>query len=249
MKPVIGINTNLLPGGPGEFSSLAVRTSYVDSVHAAGGVPILLPSVLDQSIVREQISVCDGFVFVGGPDIDPTRYGATSINPTVSKLPARRETYDFMLIEQVMRSRKPFLAVCLGCQQINVALGGTLIQDIASEKDTSVPHSSKLSPHYVRQDVIVEPKTRLAEMVGAGTLSANSAHHQAIDQPGSGLRITSRSPVDGIIESFELENYGFGIAVQWHPEVLALEEEAHLKLFLGLVSAALEHSQSSASMV
>lgn len=248
MKPIIGINTNLIAGGPGEFPTSGVRTSYVDSVFAAGGVPVLLPPVLDGNIVREQVTACDGFIFVGGPDINPARYGETEVNPTVSALPERRERYDFMLIDEVMRARKPFLGICLGCQELNVALGGTLIQDIASETNTTVQHSVKLSPHYTRQTVTVEPGTSLAEIVGAGELHANSAHHQAIAQLGRGLRVSSRCLADGIIESFEIENYGFGVAVQWHPEVLALEEKPHLKLFEALVGAAVEHSQAMYSV-
>jgi putative glutamine amidotransferase len=248
MKPIIGINTNLLPGGPGEFPTAGVRTSYVDSVHAAGGVPVLLPPVLDADIVREQVTACEGFIFVGGPDINPARYGQTDVNPTVTRLPERREDYDFMLIEEVLRTRKPFLGICLGCQEINVALGGTLIQDIQSSIRTPVQHSLKLSPHYSRQPVHVDAGTTMAEITGEGELQANSAHHQAIDTLGRGLRVSARSPEDGIIESIELENYGFGLAVQWHPEVLALQEEPQLKIFRALVAAAVEHSQAMYSV-
>jgi putative glutamine amidotransferase len=248
MKPIIGINTNLIAGCPGEYPTSGVRTTYIDSVHAAGGIPVLLPPVLDASVIREQVAACEGFIFVGGPDINPARYGHSEVNPTVTLLPERRETYDFMLIEEVLQTRKPFLGICLGCQEVNVALGGTLIQDIQCSVTSTIQHSLKLSPHYARQTVQVEPGTTMAEITGGGELQANSAHHQAIDQPGRGLRVSSRCREDGIIESMELENYGFGLAVQWHPEVLALEEKPHLQIFEALIAAAVEHSQAMYSV-
>jgi putative glutamine amidotransferase len=232
MKPVIGITAN--------FSSedspvTSLRMNYVDAVTSAGGVPIILPSVGDQEAIRRQIESCNGFIFTGGPDINPARYGKGQ-HPTISPLSERREDFDFALIRQVIDARKPFLAICLGCQEVNVALGGTLIRDIASETSTTIQHSWKQAPYLKRHDVAIEPRTKLADLVGTNTLSTNSAHHQAVDQPAAAVQVSSRC-TDGIIESYEVRNYPFGLGIQWHPEYL-IAEAPHLNLFKGLVRAA-----------
>jgi putative glutamine amidotransferase len=235
MKPVIGINT-AVSRGENESPDIATRATYVDAVIAAGGVPVLLPATDPGDLVEQHVRLCDGFVFIGGPDIRPDRYGKAP-HPAENRIPERREEYDFRLIEIVIRNGKPFLAVCLGCQEVNVALGGTLIQDIVGETSTSIRHIMKQTPYFLRHDVAVETGTLLHDLVGTTTLSTNSSHHQSVASPAERLRVTARS-ADGIIEALELKDYGFGVCVQWHPEHLT-SEPLHLKLFEGLVKAAL----------
>ncbi len=232
--PLIGINAGVRDiEGPGK-PFFTLRTTYVDAVRAAGGIPIILPAVEDADLVSHHAELCDGFIFTGGPDIDPKLYGQ-EVHETVKDqmVEKRRETYDLALIQQVLDRKKPFLAICLGCQEVNVALGGTLIQDINSHLTTTVEHSKT----YSRHDVVVDGGTLLASMVGEGTVLANTSHHQSVDKPGAGVLITSRCPVDGIIESFEIKDYPFGVALQWHPEMI-FDEPAHLALFQGLVEVA-----------
>lgn len=233
MRPVIGINGSV---SEGEISNITVRSTYVDAVLAAGGTPIVLPAVGDPDVISAQVSLCDGFIFGGGPDIDPVRFGQEP-HPTYNPISERREKYDFALIREVMRVRKPFLAVCLGCQEINVALGGTIIQDINSETSTTVQHIQKQEPYQRRHEVTVEKGTRIYDLVGTTTLSTNSAHHQAVRKPAPGVRIAARCTADGIIEGIELTDYDFGLGIQWHPEYLIKQPE-HLRLFEGLVRAA-----------
>ncbi|MBX7247071.1 MAG: gamma-glutamyl-gamma-aminobutyrate hydrolase family protein [Candidatus Sumerlaeaceae bacterium] len=239
MKPIIGINGNV---GQSDYeaSTLSVRSTYVDAVLKAGGTPVMLPPIPDREAMLAQVEACAGFIFIGGPDIDPARYGEKP-HPTISRLPERRESYDFALIEEAIRQRKPFLAICLGCQQVNVALGGSLIQDIYSDVDTQVQHTIKQAPYLLRHDVKVEAGSMLGDLLGVDGLSTNSAHHQAIKQPGKGLRVVARCAADGIVEACELENYPYGLAIQWHPEYL-VAEPLHLKLFEGLVRAATAES-------
>jgi putative glutamine amidotransferase len=178
--------------------------------------------------------MCDGFIFTGGPDLDPALYGQETHETVKNQLvEKRREVYDLALVRQVIDAQKPFLAICLGCQEVNVALGGTLIQDINSHLKTDIKHSES----YSRHDVVVEPDSLIATLTGEGKILGNTSHHQAVNKPGDGIRVTSRCPDDGIVESFELEDYPFGIAVQWHPEII-YEEPTHLALFQGLVKAA-----------
>jgi putative glutamine amidotransferase len=234
MAPIIGINAGI-NRHEGESSSVSVRTNYIDAITSAGGIPIVLPPLSSTDAVADQIRMVDGFVFIGGSDIDPTRYGAVP-HPTVNRIPLRRENYDFELIRRAIDARKPFLAICLGCQQVNVALGGTLIQDIPSETSSTIQHSMKQDPYDPRHDVTVKKNTKLYELVETTTLSTNSSHHQAVKDAPRKVTITSHA-ADGIIESFELKDHPFGLGIQWHPERLTDEKE-HLALFKGLVEAA-----------
>ena len=232
--PVIGINLSvreLKDEGAGKLY-FTLRTTYVDAIKAAGGVPVLLPAVEDDSILESHAELCDGFIFTGGDDLHPSLYGQEPVKAKSVLVEKRRQEYDMALVGRVLEKKKPFLAICLGCQEVNVSLGGDLIQDIHSSMETVVEHSKT----YSRHDAVVEGGTLLASLVGEGLVLANTSHHQAIDRPGKGVKITSRCPTDGIIESFELEDYPFGLGIQWHPEMI-FDEPAHLALFQGLVRA------------
>lgn len=237
--PIIGINAQVLEREqPGKLH-IDVRTTYIDAVREAGGVPIVLPAIEDADLVSEHVDACDGFIFTGGDDLDPALFGqAKEESAKMIPLLKRREVYDLALVRQVIDAKKPFLAICLGCQEVNVALGGTLIQDINTRMKTDVEHHRA----YSRHDVEIEPGSVIASITGDGKILANTSHHQAVDKPGDGIKITSRCPSDNIIESFELEDYPFGVAVQWHPEVI-YEEPAHLALFQGLVKAAQDNKE------
>lgn len=231
--PIIGINAGVREiEGPGKLF-ITVRTTYIDAVKSAGGIPMVLPAVEDDEIIARHADLCDGFIFTGGPDLDPALFG----QPVHEKVKdhivePRRQNYDLALIRQVIDRRKPFLAICLGCQEVNVALGGTLIQDIDSHLKTDIEHAKS----YSRHDVVVDGGTLLASIVGEGTVLANTSHHQSVDQIGGGAVITSRCPVDGIVESFELTDYPFGLGLQWHPEVIH-DEPTQLAIFQALVKA------------
>lgn len=234
MRPLIGINSSWSQDGTSS-PLVSVRETYVKAVAGAGGVPLVLPVVEGESLVAAQAEVCDGFVFVGGADINPARYGEEP-HPTNGELPACRECYDFTLIEEVLRLRKPFLAICLGCQEVNVLLGGSLIQDIASETESEIRHSMKQAPFLNRHDVMVEPGTRFSELLGRpDMINTNSAHHQAVRELGRGLIASARCS-DGVLEAFELADYPFGLCIQWHPEYLQ-DEAPHRRLFEGLIEA------------
>lgn len=231
--PLIGINAGVRKIENSQSLFLTVNTRYADAVKAAGGIPVILPAIEDDAILDAHLQLCDGFVFTGGPDMDPALYGQEK-HEKVVLMESRRQNYDMALIEKVIASRKPFLGICLGCQEVNVVLGGTLIQDIPSAIETELVHSSD---GYTRQEVDVHPGTLVAKLTGGGRINANTAHHQSVDQPGKGLKVSAVSPTDGVIESLELEDYPFGVAIQWHPEMIS-EEAPHRGIFVGLVEAA-----------
>jgi putative glutamine amidotransferase len=232
--PVIGINSGVRDVEGPDKPFFVVRPTYIDAVRAGGGIPIILPAVEDNDVIAQHVELCDGFVFTGGPDLDPQLYGQEPHETVKNQLVhPRRQNYDLALVRAVIAAKKPFLAICLGCQEVNVVLGGTLIQDIPSALSTEIEHSKT----YSRHEVVVDGDTLLAGMVGEGKILANTSHHQAVDQVGEGAIITSHCPADGIIESFELKDYPFGVALQWHPEMI-FDEPTHLALFQGLVQAA-----------
>lgn len=235
--PIIGINADVTQDGSGR-GNVSTRTTYVDAIVKAGGVPFILPPVSEPDIVEEYVRLCDGFVFIGGGDINPARYGKQP-HPTESPLPPRREEFDFLLIEKVLRTRKPFLAICLGCQEVNVALGGALIQDIASQTSTSIRHYPRQGGTPPEHRVRVSEGSRLYSLLGTTEVLTNSSHHQAIEHVGEGVAAVAWAE-DGIIEACELRDYPFGLCIQWHPEALTDRAE-HLRLFEALIEAAKAH--------
>jgi putative glutamine amidotransferase len=236
LRPVIGINAGLSSeaGGP---AMVSLPADYVDAVIQAGGIPIILPNlpVPAPDLIDRQIRMCDGVILVGGQDIDPSLYGQT-LHPLTKPMMRRREEYDLALVKALVQAGMPFLGICLGCQEVNVALGGTLVQDIGAETTTSIRHSVKQQSEPIRHLVTIEPGTQLADVVGTTTLSTNSSHHQSILEPAQCLLVSARTD-DGIIECLEMRDYPFGLAVQWHPERLT-SEPLQLRLFEGLVKAA-----------
>ncbi len=233
--PLIGINANYSRPDH-EQPWMTVRANYVEAVARAGGVPLVLPPHARAGIIAGQVARCDGFVFTGGSDLNPALFGQERHAMTACLTPTREE-YDLALIRAVLDAGKPFLAVCLGCQEVNVVRGGTLVQDIHSQVPGARQHSLKQAPYLVRHEVVVEPGSRLAGLVGDVRVNTNSAHHQSIAEPGRGLRVVARCADDGVVEAVELTGGTFGLAIQWHPEYLAAEKE-HLALFQGLVAAA-----------
>ena len=232
-SPIIGINLDT--SGSEENPRFVLSSDYVDAISAAGGIPLLLPSVQDAEALKRQVALCDGFVFTGGKDIDPAKYGETP-HESGNPLHSRREEYDFALVQEVINRRKPFLAVCLGCQEVNVAMGGTLVQDIPSETSTTIDHKQKAERYELTHSIAITSPSKLANLLKETSISVNSFHHQSCEKPGKNIRFVAQAP-DGIVESYELENYPFGLAVQWHPEALTSYSE-HLKIYEGLVKAA-----------
>jgi putative glutamine amidotransferase len=154
---------------------------------------------------------------------------AAALNP-------RREDYDFKLLNAALKSHKPMLAVCLGCQELNVALGGTLVQDIATQTSSTIDHPQSQARHAPAHEISITTTSRLASIVSTTTLAVNSIHHQACLKPGRGVRVMARAP-DGTIESFEVAGRPFTLAVQWHPESIILYP-GQLQIYQALIRAA-----------
>jgi putative glutamine amidotransferase len=152
----------------------------------------------------------------------------------------RRQANDLALAEAARRLGVPMLGICLGVQVMNVAAGGSLIQDIDTQHDTEIRHASEPEDR-ARHDVIIEKGTRLARVLPAIELNVNSSHHQAIRRVGEGLRVTALAP-DGIVEGLEDPRHPFYLGVQWHPEDMSGEESA-TALFAAFIEAAKRHAE------
>ena len=237
IKPLIGIGTDILLT-EGERDRAFVYTTYCEAVRRAGAIPLLIPPQPEN--VDELLSRIDGLLLAGGFDCDPAAYGEEP-HPTVETMDTRRQSNDLALAEAARKHDVPTLGICLGLQVMNVAAGGKLIQDIASQHDTDIEHAS-IPEDRARHDVIIEKGTKLASMVPAAELNVNSSHHQAIRDVGEGLRVNAHAP-DGIVEGLEDPRHPFYVGVQWHPEDMTGEESASM-LFHKFIEACIEYARA-----
>ena len=236
-KPIIGIGSDV-QSPPGHRERAFAYLTYVESLKKAGAVPVLIPPQPENSV--DLISELDGLVLAGGDDCDPSAYGAER-HPTVEPvMDPRRQSNDLSLARVARERGIPTLGICLGMQVMNVAAGGTLVQDIDSEIETEIRHASEPEDRG-RHDVIIEKGTRLGEILRDRELNVNSSHHQAIGRVGEGLRVTAHAP-DGIVEGLEDPKHPFYLGVQWHPEDMTGEDSA-ATLFGAFIDAAREYAE------
>jgi putative glutamine amidotransferase len=215
---------------------------YFEAVRRAGGIAEHISLASNDAELRQLASELDGFVLPGSPaDVDPARYGETRHARTVT-LDSDRDRTDLALLQHALATHKPVLAICYGCQILNVHQGGTLVQDIPAEKPGTDAHGkTDLAASATKGDLqhgaTLATDSHLQKLAGAEQVQINSSHHQSIDRPGEKLRVTARG-TDGIIEGVELESReDWVIGVQWHPERMPDDAFAQ-KLFADFVGAA-----------
>lgn len=224
--------------------SLSLSMNYPLALKAAGALPWLLPCEPERDFVAEAVKRCDGVLLTGGDDVDPKWYTKTlppGVAKTVHRAHAQRDSFEFMLIEEVLRQRKPMLCICRGHQIINVALGGTLFADITQQIPRALNHGRTDRKDRVVHDVQCEPGSLMAAIADNKRLGVNSSHHQAVAKIARPLRATAVSR-DGVIEGMELAPTAQGLlpyllAVQFHPERLFRRHAGHLQLFKTFVRA------------
>jgi len=195
---------------------VTLNTTYVRALESAGLVPLALPTMLAADRAGAALAAVRGLVLTGGEDVAPDRYGAAP-HPRLGAVDPVRDAAEVALITAARARRLPILAICRGIQILNVALGGTLYQDLESERPSSVPHSDEALRHTVR----VEAGSLLERTLGTRLATVNSRHHQAIRDLAPGLKAVAWAD-DGVIEGAEPANpnEAWIIAVQWHPEDL-----------------------------
>ena len=223
MAPIIGITGRPqdVPAAETTVRAYLTTHTYSDSVRTAGGIPIVLVPVGsdDLDLILDRV---DGILFTGGGDIDPARYGADR-HDSVSGVDGERDQFELDLARRCFQRRIPTMAICRGLQVVNVALGGTLVQDLPSHTGAhghDVTGEGAYEPH---SDALIEPGCRLAAILGEGLHRINSIHHQAIEELGEGLQVVAAAP-DGTIEAVEHDSDWSLIAVQWHPEFLGVRD-------------------------
>ncbi len=237
-RPVIGITTYRQQAKTGvwDVDAAFLHSGYIDSVTRAGGIAVLLPpQPASVDIVERVLDGVDGLIFAGGRDIDTARYGAVPGEYT-DQPDTRRDEWEFTLVNAALRRELPVLFICRGAQVLNVYRGGTLIQHLPDVVGTD--DYQRGNAQLTEMDMVVSPGSLLESIVGP-TVAGSVYHHQAIASLGAGLTVSARS-ADDVVEALEIDDYPFGVAIQWHPEVTS---EKDGRLFDALITAA--HTQRS----
>lgn len=215
------------------------NSSYVRAIINAGGAPFLIPLEACDDVLRILFEQADGILLTGGGDIDPRFFGKAP-HPSLRDVQPARDELELTLSRWALNEGKPLFGICRGIQVMNVAAGGTLYQDIASQlpgaDQHDFPYDSDSPRDLLAHQVNVEPDSRLGATLGNGYLPVNSSHHQALKHVPPVYRVVAHSP-DGVIEGIEAPHHPFAVGVQWHPEELVAGQDAAQRLFLAFVIA------------
>jgi putative glutamine amidotransferase len=242
MKPLIGLTTERVtaPYGPQPNRDLqGVLRTYIEALGEAGAIPVIVPLGLSAADLLSLYTRLDGVLLPGGGDIDPVEFGEAPHPKLGDDVDPLRDATELALARQAIGDDRPLLAVCRGVQVLNVALGGTLYQDLPSQYPGALKHSYRLreaTRDYLAHAVQIEEDSHLARVLGTSIVQVNSRHHQAIRDLAPGLQIVARSQ-DGVIEGVEHPARRFVLGVQWHPENLQALPEMK-RLFEAFVQAA-----------
>ena len=236
-EPVIGITANF-----GEYGS-QLAEAYYESVRVAGGMPLIIPASQEVDDMECLLRHVDGLLFTGGGDINPLLLGEEPV-AALGGINDKRDMQELLLMRRALDKQIPVLGICRGCQIMAAAQDGALIQDIYSSPLLSQPllkHSQQAERHVATHSVDIKPDSMLSRLLGCAHLEVNSFHHQAVGEPGKGMRVVAQSP-DGVIEAIESTEYKSVIGVQWHPECFfRMKDNRMLPLFQWLVEEAAEY--------
>ena len=235
MRPIIGITPSLETNE----SKIYTPTSYPKAVIAAGGTPLFFNFTRDDEMIEQYAALVDGVVFSGGDDVNPATYGEEQIWACGDIVPLR-DDFEIKLLKVLIEKYpdKPILGICRGAQVINVAMGGTLYQDLRSQVEGSIRHQQQQSSHYASHKATVTEGSKLQGIYGSNEIMVNSFHHQAVKTIGEGLVVTAKAS-DGVVEAYEKPDHPYFIGVQWHPErqVEGPHHPEHKPLFQSFVDA------------
>ena len=235
--PLIGLTARHQPGEPSFF----LQQNYSRAVLKGGGVPLMLPPILSAEEIESLLGTLDALILTGGEDINPLLYGSTP-HPKLGAVHTERDRFEIALCRAWLKTGKPLLGICRGLQLLNVAAGGVLIQDIASECPSAMRHTHQGPTTDPVHTVEVKEGSLLGRFLGvqqgdaAPTVIVNSLHHQAVSSIAPGFRVSALAP-DGIIEGIEANDGTAVLGVQWHPENLFDAHPEQLRLFASLAGA------------
>ena len=236
-RPIIGLTTYRKNSRDTNRPLFGLMRAYVEAVTAGGGIPLLIPLGLSDEDLLAVVERVDGLVLPGGGDIDPNNYEGTR-HHALRGIDQDRDRVEIFVAQQATRLEKPFLAICRGHQVLNVALGGTIWEDLASQRPEGIEHDYYHTglrtdlPHTVE----LNSNSRLAAILERETTAVNSLHHQGVRDIAPELVVSAVAP-DGLVEGLEVAGHPFAVAVQWHPENLIGDDPAMLALFEALAAA------------
>lgn len=242
-RPLIALTMDQSPATDIRPFSKGVNIYYLNDVYVrhlekSKCLPLLLPTLKDLSFIPEIIARIDGLLLTGGNDVDPHAYGEEPLGGPW-RMDTERTAMEIALIKEAKRQRKPVYGICRGCQMLNVALGGTLYQDIPQQLPNAIQHHSPNKPQWHYHEVSIFTNTLLGNILKTDRLQVTSSHHQAIKDLAPGLRV-SATAADGIIEAVEDPQLDFFLGVQWHPEAMENDSSS-----LAILEAFLSHCRSA----
>lgn len=232
MKPLIGLTSR--HGYLNSIKLNKINNTYIDAIHRAGGVPIILPVVEEKESIDRYLDVLEGIVLTGGEDVSPLLYGQEP-SREVDTISFDRDRMEMEIIKKAYSKDIPIFGICRGIQVINVALGGTLYQDIYKEIPDSLGHISGFSIGGGYHSIDIVKDSILYEIFNKERIQVNSQHHQSVKDLGNNLKVNAYS-LDGVIEGIESTNDKFILGVQFHPEAMIYRHKEILNIFKYFVS-------------
>lgn len=242
MRPLIGIPCQAdYREGSGRPIYCNNRT-YIHAIENAGGVPVLIPMLNDLSLLESLLTRLDGLLFSGGVDMNSCHYNEEA-HPHLGEFDQRLDEFELFLVHWALQARMPIVGVCRGMQLLNVALGGSLYQDLETQYPEVMVHCRRELPrNTLIHSVHVTAGSQMEQVLGTNEIWINSIHHQAVKEPGQGVRISGHSE-DGVAELLEMADYPFVLGIQGHPEELYTNETLCAKLFSAFVEACSQYAQ------
>lgn len=214
-KPMIGLNADYKSSKKDAPAFTYVAAGYYEAICRAGAIPVIVPPLHEFDDMCRVLDTLDGFVLVGGADLDPRRDGFM-LHPSVRTLESRREDFDRMLIGEISRRQMPVFGIGVGMQLINVSEGGNLFLHLPEDMPKALPHKDLTDPAH-RHGLQVATDSLMERVYGDGEVRVNSFHHMAIDEVAPGFRVTARCP-DGVVEAIESTTGWLAFGTQFHPE-------------------------------
>lgn len=233
MKALIGVTSSM----DINEERYMVDSDNINGITRAGGTPIMLPNPTTEEDINQIAETIDGLYATGGGDIDPTLFGEEP-HPNLGIIIPSRDVFEILLIKKMLEMGKPVLAICRGCQILNIAVGGDMYQDIYAQIDRDLlQHAQKAPKGHGSHFVQVLEGSLLHRLAGVDTLKVNTYHHQANRKVIDPFVVSGKAN-DGVIEAIESKEHSFVLGLQWHPEKMApANDDASLKIFRGFVGS------------
>ena len=238
--PLIGISGSISK----TEKEMSIQTCYTNALMKAGALPVLLCPNMDDAMLRQCMNGLDGILLAGGNDVSPDRYGHDPIDELGEVCPLR-DDFEGRLVRMAAEMQMPVLGICRGIQSINVAMGGTLWQDVPSQYRTAegtkgIAHSQTRADFYTSHRVLIKEHSMLMQVIGQSEIRVNSFHHQGVRDVAPGMNVAAHAS-DGLIEAIEHPDMPFFLGVQWHPERYFDRDETAMSIFRAFADAARDY--------